>query len=172
MQQPDKFKDYAELVCGRLRWKKARPVVAREIETHLQDQCDALMCGGMGKEEAVDESIRQMGDAVEIGTSLDRVHRPKPSWSLLILTGILLLAGLGIHLFITYDNDYSDLFFKHMIAAILGFGCLTGAYFVDFTILGKRPLVFFIGAVALIGCVVLFDPLGARGRSYKRTISS
>ncbi|MGM9607493.1 MAG: permease prefix domain 1-containing protein [Oscillospiraceae bacterium] len=166
MQQSDKFRDYAALVCGQLRWKKARPVIAREIETHLQDQCDALVRGGMGEEEAIDESIRQMGDAVEIGTSLDRVHRPKPSWGLLVLTGILLLAGLGIHIFITCDSVFSGRLLFHLIAALLGFGCLIGAYFMDYTILGKWPLAFFAGAIALISCVILFDPAGARGRSY------
>lgn len=150
MQQPDQFKDYAALVCSQLRWKKARPVVAREIETHLRDQYDSLVRGGMGEKEAVDESIRQMGDAVEIGASLDRVHRPKPSWSLLILTGILLLAGLGIHLFVAGDDSvFSDQRLRYVMAAIVGIGCLLGAYFLDFTILGKRPLLFFIGAILL-----------------------
>ena len=153
MQQPDRFQAYAAQVCEQLRWKRARPVVEREIETHLRDQYDALLKQGMPEEQAVDESIRQMGDAVEIGVSLDRVHRPKPAWSLLILTGVLLLTGLGIHIFIPYDSDASGLLLKHMIAALLGAGCLTGAYFMDFTILGKRPLLFFIGTVVLIGCV-------------------
>lgn len=160
MQQPDKFKAYAAQVCRQLRWKKARPVVEREIETHLRDQYDALLQGGMTEEQAVDESIRQMGDAVEIGVALDRVHRPRPAWGLLILTGVLLLTGLGIHMFVTYDSDASVLLLKHMIAAILGAGCLALAYFMDFTILGKRPLLFFIGAVVLVGCVILY------GHSY------
>ena len=79
MQQPDNFKAYAALVCEQLRWKRARPVVEREIETHLRDQYDALVKDGLPEEQAVEESIRQMGDAVEIGADLDRVHRPKPS---------------------------------------------------------------------------------------------
>ena len=166
MQQPDKFKDYAALVCGQLRWKKARPVVEREIETHLRDQCDALVQGGMDAEKAVDESIRQMGDAVEIGTSLDRVHRPKPSWGLLILTVILLAAGLGIHLFITYNGAHLGLLLRQMIAAVLGLGCLAGVYFMDFTVLGKRPLVFSIGVIALIGCVILSDSWAYLVRPY------
>lgn len=166
MQHPDKFKDYAAQVCEQLRWKRARPVVEREIETHLRDQYDALLQSGMPEEQAVDESIRQMGDAVEIGTSLDRVHRPKPAWGLLILTGILLLTGLGIHMFMTYESDVSGVLLKHMIAAILGAACFMGAYFMDFTILGKRPLLFFIGAIVLLGCVSLFELRSANIHSY------
>lgn len=166
MQQPDKFKAYAALVCEQLRWKRARPVVEREIETHLRDQYDALVKDGLPEEQAVEESIRQMGDAVEIGADLDRVHRPKPSWGLLILTGILLLAGLGIHIFLTYDSNFPYMLRRHVLAAIVGVGCLAGAYFMDFTILGKRPLLFFIGAVVLVGCVTVFDPQMVNFRSY------
>ena len=166
MQQPDKFKAYAALVCEQLRWKRARPVVEREIKTHLRDQYDALVKDGLPEEQAVEESIRQMGDAVEIGTDLDRVHRPKPSWGLLILTGILLLAGLGIHIFLTYDSNFPYMLRRHVLAAIVGVGCLAGAYFMDFTILGKRPLLFFIGAVVLVGCVTAFDPQTINFRSY------
>lgn len=158
MQQPDKFKDYAALVCGQLRWKKARPVVEREIETHLRDQCDALVQSGMDAEKAVDESIRQMGDAVEIGTSLDRVHRPKPSWGLLILTVILLAAGLAIQRFVIHDAHILP---RYTLSVVLGVCFFLGAYFMDFTLLGKWPLAFYIGALVLIGGVVLSDP-----RSY------
>lgn len=149
MQLPEKFKEYADLVCQQLRWKKARPVIEREIETHLCDQYDALVKSGLPEENAVDESIRQMGDAVEIGTGLDRVHRPKPSWGLLILTGVLLLIGLGVKAFITYDSDYPNELPKMLIAAALGVGCLLGAYFMDFTVLGKWSLLVYGGVVVL-----------------------
>lgn len=154
MQQPDKFKDYAALVCGQLRWKKARPVVAREIETHLRDQCDALVQSGMGEEEAIDESIRQMGDAVEIGTSLDRVHRPKPSWSLLVLTGILLLLGLLIQVFLI-DDAY--MLPRYTLSVVLGVGFFLGAYFADFSILGKWPLLIYVGVIVLVRCASVYS---------------
>lgn len=165
MQQPDKFKDYAETVCAQLRWKKARPVVAREIETHLRDQYDALLQKGMPEQAAADETIHLTGDAVEIGVSLDRVHRPKPSWALLGLTGVLLLLGLGIHVFTAGSGTHGVSLFRHIAAAVLGCGCLAGAYFADFTLLGRRPLLFFAGAAIIVSGVILFDPRSVYGRS-------
>lgn len=158
MQLPEKFKEYAALVCEQLRWKKARPIIEREIQTHLCDQYDALVKSGLPEEAAVDESIRRMGDAVEIGAGLDRVHRPKPSWSLLILTGILLLMGLGIKIFLTYDSDYPRELPTQIIAAMLGIGCLLAAYFADFTILGKRPVLIFAGSIVLVLGLMLLVP--------------
>jgi hypothetical protein len=83
-------------VCRQLRWKKARPAIGREIETHLCDQRDALMKSGLDEDAAIHESVRQMGDAVEVGTALDRVHRPKPAWAMFALTALLALTGVFI----------------------------------------------------------------------------
>lgn len=52
MTMPESFREYTELVCRQLRWKKARPVIGQEIGTHLCDQRDALMKGGMDEDAA------------------------------------------------------------------------------------------------------------------------
>lgn len=38
MNVSDAFHRYAEKVCEQIRWKKAHPAVAQEIEDHLTDQ--------------------------------------------------------------------------------------------------------------------------------------
>lgn len=150
MPLPEQFTAYINQICDQLRWKKARPVIQREMETHLCDQYDALVKSGMPEDAAVEETLRRTGDAVEIGAGLDRVHRPKPSWDLLILTGILLLTGLAIKLFFTYDNDFPHELPTMLVASVLGIGCLFGAYFMDFTLLGRRPILLYVCTFALI----------------------
>ena len=150
MQLPEQFAAYITQVCDQLRWKKAHPVIQREMEAHLCDQYDAFVKSGLPEDAAVEETLRRTGDAVEIGVGLDRVHRPKPSWGLLILTGILLLTGLAIKLFFTYDSDYPHELPTMLVASVLGIGCLFGAYFMDFTILGKRPVLLYFCALGLM----------------------
>ena len=150
MQLPEQFNAYIAQICDQLRWKKARPVIQREMEAHLCDQYDAFVKSGMPEDAAVEETLHRTGDAVEIGTGLDRVHRPKPSWGLLILTGILLLTGLAVKLFFTYDSNYPYELPKMLIASVLGIGCLFGAYFIDFTLIGKRPVLLYVCTLALI----------------------
>ena len=41
------FTQFARTAAEQLRWKKARPLVEDELLTHLCDQRDALMAGGM-----------------------------------------------------------------------------------------------------------------------------
>jgi cell division protein FtsW (lipid II flippase) len=153
---PESFKAYTELVCRQLRWKKARPVIERELGAHLCDQRDALIKSGLDEDDATRESIRQMGDAVAVGTALDRVHRPKPAWTLIALTALLALLGMSIRLFLTYDSDAPLKPLLNLAALLLGTGCMLGAYFLDFTIIGKRPLVFYIGAVlaVVLSCLI------------------
>lgn len=161
MPMLESFKEYTELVCRQLCWKKARPVIEREIETHLCDQRDALMKNGMDENAATLESIRQMGDAVEIGTELDRVHRPKPAWELFVLTALLAFIGIFIKVFLTYDSDAPWQPIYSVMAVFLGTGCMLGAYFLDFTMIGKRPLAVCFGAVfaVILLCVLPGQPM-------------
>ena len=92
---PDRLEEYLGTVRELVRWKRARDGATQELRTHLLDQRDAYLEQGMDEEAAARESVRQMGDPVEVGTALDRVHRPKPQWGLLALVGLLLFMGYG-----------------------------------------------------------------------------
>ena len=46
MNVSDAFHRYAEKVCEQIRWKKAHPAVAQEIEDHLTDQKNAYLAAG------------------------------------------------------------------------------------------------------------------------------
>ena len=85
MALPETFTQFARTAAEQLRWKKARPLVEDELLTHLCDQRDALMAGGMDETAATAESLRLTGDPYEIGTELDRVHRPKTPTALFML---------------------------------------------------------------------------------------
>ena len=52
MSAPERFREYVDLVCRQIRWKKARPVVGRELETHLLDQRGALLRDGVAEADA------------------------------------------------------------------------------------------------------------------------
>ena len=87
------IREYLDTVQEQIRWKRARPVVVRELEQHLTDQRDAFLEEGSAPEEAERLAVEEMGDPVSAGTELDRVHRPKPQWGLLATTLALALLG-------------------------------------------------------------------------------
>ncbi len=46
-------------------------------------------------ETALLKSVKQMGDPVLIGKQLDKAHRPKMEWSILLITAVLVvIAGI------------------------------------------------------------------------------
>ena len=84
-----KKEEYLHLVTDQIRCKKARPDVKTELEAHIMDQMEDYRNEGMEEQEAMERAILEMGDPVEVGVELDRIHRPKMSWEILLLVGIL-----------------------------------------------------------------------------------
>ena len=70
-------RDYLELMTGQIRCKKMCPVIAKEVEDHIEDQKQAFMAEGMKEEEAEKAAVEEMGDPVEVGVEMDQIHRPK-----------------------------------------------------------------------------------------------
>ena len=71
MNVSDAFHRYAEKVCEQIRWKKAHPAVAQEIEDHLTDQKNAYLAAGDSESIAEEKALLQMGDPVSVGAAGD-----------------------------------------------------------------------------------------------------
>ena len=52
MGKPETIRAYLDTVEEQIRWKRARPVLARELEQHLTDQRDAFQAEGNDPETA------------------------------------------------------------------------------------------------------------------------
>lgn len=155
MALPETFTQFARTAAEQLRWKKARPLVEDELLTHLCDQRDALMAGGMDETAATAESLRLTGDPYEIGTALDRVHRPKTPKLLFALTALIALAGLAFTTLVSIRDYELSYFAVHQsVALLLGTAAMLAAYFLDFTLLGHFALplaLMFHAALILLG---------------------
>lgn len=155
MALPETFTQFARTAAEQLRWKKARPLVEDELLTHLCDQRDALMAGGMDEAAATTESLHLTGDPYEIGTALDRVHRPKTPKLLFALTALIALAGLAFTTLVSIRDYELSYFAVHQsVALLLGTAALLAAYFLDFTLLGRFALplaLMFHAALILLG---------------------
>lgn len=77
------MEEYIEKLISQIRCKKARPYIANEIKDHIEEQIDFNKSNGMTEEEAEKSAVMDMGDPVEVGISMDKIHRPKISWRIL-----------------------------------------------------------------------------------------
>ena len=114
------IREYLDTVQEQIRWKRARPVVARELEQHLNDQRGAFLEEGNTPETAERLAVEEMGDPVTVGTELDRVHRPKPQWWLLTATIALALLGGFLRVWLTASG--ADMYGDCLPAGSLLFG--------------------------------------------------
>ncbi|MBD9083956.1 MAG: FtsW/RodA/SpoVE family cell cycle protein, partial [Lachnospiraceae bacterium] len=100
---------YLEKLLSQIRCKKARPYIAEEIRDHIESQIADNLSEGMSYEEAEKNAVTDMGDPVEVGISLDRIHKPKIAWKLLVIVGILSLLGILIQQSILRQPGYQEL---------------------------------------------------------------
>ena len=159
----EKIQAYSKAVCAQMRWKKAHPIITEEIENHLIDQRNAYIADGADEAAATDKAITQMGDPVTVGAQLDRTHRPKPQWGMLILTAVLLATGLFVRTFFVSSDEQLA---PTVISIIVGLGLMTAAYFTDFTIIGKHPTRLYFALMALTVIAIIITPVINGGFYY------
>ena len=148
MHSPDKIDEYIDSICQQIRWKRAQPRISNEMRDHIEDGRDVYIKQGLDEQEATEKAIIDTGDAVELGTQFDRIHRPKPQWGMLIAIECLVAFGLLVSVFV-FGNDVNE--HNRLSFAIIGILIMYATHFADFTLLGKRPLLTYWGiALAVI----------------------
>ncbi len=95
------YTEYMETLKEQIQNKRARVLVEEEIRGHIEEQEKEYLAEGMEEEEAKREAVRQMGDPVETGCALNRIHRPAFPWKLFALAVFLTGASMLISLIIS-----------------------------------------------------------------------
>ena len=117
------YTEYMETLKEQIQNKRARSLVAEEIRGHIEEQAKEYQAEGMSKEDAEREAVRQMGDPVETGCALNRIHRPAFPWKLFVLA--VFLTGASMLISLTIDakiNELCDHVFRlHM--AVFAYPC-------------------------------------------------
>lgn len=150
MPGPETIRGYLDTAAAQIRWKRARVVAVRELETHLEDQRDEFQAEGHSPAEAERLAVEEMGDPVAVGTDLDRLHRPRPQWGMLALTLALLLAGSWLRYALTragapWGEDLDPI--RCALSAAVGAAVLMGAYFLDVSRLLRWARWVYIGGI-------------------------
>lgn len=84
------IRDFLENVCEQIKYKPIRNEISEELKNHIEEHKETYMLEGLHEKEAEEKAIEQMGNAEEIGKRLNKIHRPKLDWKLLIIVITLL----------------------------------------------------------------------------------
>ncbi len=150
--------EYLSLCTGQMRCKAMRPVVEAELAAHIQDQKEAYLAEGLEEAEAEAMAIRQMGDPVETGSALDRVHRPKMDWKTVGLILLLAVLGLTVQILMDRQDPGGKAFFNFAAGTGVGLVLMAAVCFADYTVLGKYPRTVWCLAAAVTIIVSLLAP--------------
>ena len=147
--------EYLKLLLEQIRCTKARPYIKQELQDHMEDQIAENMKAGMDHEQAEKEAVRDMGDPVETGISLDSIHRPQAAWKLLGMIILISIAGVLIHAGISGKASEnaaagSDRYVFHVM---IGLAVMMILYLLDYTVLAKFSKI--IAAVLLSVCLLV-----------------
>lgn len=91
------WSDWLDRAAGLIRFGPDRAEVRAELRAHLEDKTADLrrIFPDMTEEEAGVQALREMGDAVEIGKEMARLHRP---WLGYLWMASRVLLGLALAL--------------------------------------------------------------------------
>ncbi len=153
---PQEFTDYLAEVCRQIRWKKAHPSIQRELSDHMKDQMDEYISHGIPSHEAVQKTVQEMGDPVQIGTQLDRTYRPKIDKGILLLAGLLLIMGAVLQSIFYVQGSMRFPWLNMVIAVVIGVCGMLAAVQIDYTILAVNRKTSVILYLAYNFVILLF----------------
>ena len=175
---------YIQTVTEQIRCRRALPLVTKELEDHIEDQkCDYIEAG-MDAAEAEESAVLEMGDPVEVGVEMDRIHRPKMAWKMIVLITVLNMAGSVLMYFIRTNvmadagNHPGDVgwiasetggnidYLKSIVWTIIGLACMIGICYVDYSRIGKYAKLITGGWIVIMGMCVFMGATYINGAVY------
>ena len=161
-----RMEEYMEKLISQIRCKKARPYIEREIKNHIEEQIAFNKSKGMSDEEAEKNAVMDMGDPIEVGISMDKIHKPQLSLRLLAVVGILSVFGIMVQYSIFQvmklqpqgQENYGQDLAGFVTSIILGLTIMCGIYFIDYTIIAKYSKI--------IGLLIIFAGITFCGPYY------
>lgn len=135
--------EYLRTVTEQVRCSKMHDSIAEELKDHILDQAEAFEEEGTDHEQALELAVREMGDPVETGVALDRIHRPHMSVEMLVLVSLISVLSLvfyGAMRFLAGDNSINGMeywFHQQVKYTVTGFILMLVVYRLDYSVLGK-----------------------------------
>ena len=153
------MEEYIKILLEQVRFEKAHKAIGDEIRAHIEDQAEANVSEGMDKETAEKKAVEDMGDPVETGIALDKVHRPQLAWELVVATLAVTVFSIILHIFMTKELNWGLAFQiskGHIVQegtmfvfySILGVALMLLLYLMDFTTIAKYSKI--AGIILLI----------------------
>lgn len=137
---------YIDSVCRNIENKKIHDSVTRELYSHLIEQKEIFIDQGLDPSEAEHKSVKEMGNPYIVGERLNKIHRRKPEWSLLIIILLIIILG-AIFQIVVFKGMINYKIITNSLTSVFIFLLF---YFIDYTFLIKYKFEIFVGIILLV----------------------
>jgi cell division protein FtsW (lipid II flippase) len=139
----EQVRQFLNEVCRQVKAKEVHREIKLELQSHILELVEEQLAAGIGREQAIEQALRQMGNPGQIGNQLHLSHRPRIDWSLIGL--IAMFIGIGLAAMYAVElasSGNSRLFFKKIAYSGIGIVLMLGLCFSDYRKLlpYSRPL--------------------------------
>lgn len=149
MHNENSEENYISAVLGQIRWKKARPVIQKELEGHIEEHRQEAKNCGLDDAAALDKAVIAMGDPLETGRRLDRLHRPRVDVPMVASAAILIAFTLTLVVYSILAQYSEPDYLQSLAVTFVGFGIGIAAASVNIRrIIAKASFVLVIGGLA------------------------
>ena len=168
-----KIKEFLDNVCEEIKYKPIRNEICEELKNHIEEKKENYIEEGFKEELAEEKATEQMGNAEIIGKKLNRIHRPKLDWKLLLI--ILIMVSFGFIIASTRANNYdmlendiySNMISKYISCIILGLVFSFIIYYINYKKICKYSFVVYIIA-SIMNMIAILTWKNGNGISYFR----
>ncbi len=146
--------EFLRQVCHQIKYKKIHRDISKELLGHIDEIKDEYIENGMTEEEAIKRAVKQMGNPIDIGKDLNKTHKPKTEWSIVLLITMMILVGGGVLISIARDTassiSMSQFLKSYLVYTFLGIMICLACYFSDYTKLEKYSLHIFVATIIFL----------------------
>lgn len=149
-------------VTNHIKSKEAKDLVATELDFHLKQTKNMWVEKGLSEEVAEGKAVEQMGSPIKLGRELNKLHKPKVDWFLLIL--LVAAMGLGVLPVLVFGYT-NDVIINKVIFVILGVVTAIGMMLLDYRKLERMGWLFYIIGVVVLLMLYCFPNASMIGES-------
>lgn len=152
-------------VTNHIKSKEAKSFVATELDFHLKRAKNTWIERGLSEEVAEDKAVEQMGSPIKLGQELNKLHKPKVDWFLIIL--LVTAMGLGFLPVLAFGYT-NDVIMNKVIFAILGVVTAFGMMLIDYRKLERMGWLFYTIGVLILLMLYCFPNASLTGESLMK----
>ncbi|MDC2863538.1 FtsW/RodA/SpoVE family cell cycle protein [Bacillus sp. BP-3] len=149
-------------VTNHIKSKEAKNLVATELDFHLKQAKNMWIEKGLSEKVAEDKAVEQMGSPIKLGQELNKLHKPKVDWLIIIL--LVTALGLGFLPVVALGHT-NDLLINKVIFVILGVATAFGMMMIDYRKLERMGWLFYTIGVLILLMISYFPNTSMYGES-------